>query len=173
MAKEAYSKENYIIDQRATADIPYGRGASDESGCGWIALYNLMRCLGTPISEAEAQALLLRASLFGGRLGTSPLHVCRALRHYGLHYCIKWRKKRLPEQLAGVTCGILLYRHKTGLHYVAFRREDARQFQFWNAVLAKERHVAGMRQFLDHYTVGSLVMCIMLQTGIVSQEVCL
>lgn len=173
MAKQAYSRQNYIIDQRATADIPYGRGTSDASGCGWIALYNLMRCLGTPISEAQAQEDLLCGSLFGGKLGTSPIHVCRALRHYGLQYRIRWQKKHLPEQMDGVTCGILLYRHKTGLHYVAFRREDAQQFEFWNAVLAKERHITDMRSFLDRYTVGRLVMCMLLQTERRCQEVCL
>ena len=40
------SEDGYIINQGMLREIPFGNYPSSKNGCGWIAVYNLMKALG-------------------------------------------------------------------------------------------------------------------------------
>lgn len=157
MAKDAYSPDGYIVNQDKTADIRYGCRTSDQNGCGWISLCNLQRHLGNEEPIDNAQKDLLRASLFRGRFGTSPFKLRHALKKRGYKIRTTIRMKNAPQAANSASCGILLYRHKTGVHYVAFEKVGVDTFHFWNAIYGKTDHVETMEAFLAAQAVGRVV----------------
>lgn len=144
-----YSKDGYIVDQARLKDVPYGCRTSDHNGCGWIAAYNLLRCLGDPATEAELTKALSRRSLFRGRLGTSPFKLIRLFKERGYQVKLYLGKKRAAANAAEAGTGLLLYRHRWGWHYVAFTRSGAgEELRFFNASPGNERHVEPMAALL-------------------------
>ncbi|MBP3701639.1 MAG: hypothetical protein J6I64_07100, partial [Lachnospiraceae bacterium] len=39
----AYSRDGYLIHQGRLAGVRYGRKTSKDTGCGWIACYNVLK----------------------------------------------------------------------------------------------------------------------------------
>jgi len=55
----AFSADGYIINQGVLRDIRYGARTSRETGCGWIACYNYLRCMGMadmPVNSMPVKA---------------------------------------------------------------------------------------------------------------------
>ena len=124
MAKQIQSADGYYIGQGAMGDVPYGKSSVAKCGCGSLALYNLMRYLGRRTPYDEIRAYMLARSLFSGRLGGSPIRLYGYLKRQGLplRLIIGW--KQALKEADACRCGILLYRHKSGMHYVFFHPEN-------------------------------------------------
>ncbi len=132
--RAAYSPEGYIVDQARVTDVRYGCRLSSKNGCGWIAVFNLLRCLGDPVPHEQIIAALSRRSLFRGALGTSPLRVRRYLKRRGHATRVYAGKKRAILAAGTASSGILVYRHVLGWHYAAFlRAEGGAGLRFFNA----------------------------------------
>jgi len=150
----AFSKDGFLIDQSKTAAVSFGRGTSDRFGCGWIALYNLMLAAGKPIAFLQACDAMQRYILFGGRLGTNPFTLRAYLRQAGFRSKTGIVSKKGAAQRAALCrCGILMYIHKQGAHFVAFSKENANMFRFYNAEYGNENHIMTMEGFLKQYAV--------------------
>ena len=153
----AFSPEGYIVDQARVTDVRYGCRPSCTNGCGWIAVYNLLRCLGDPAPYEKIVAALARHSLFRGLLGTSPLRVRRYLRRRGYPVASVIGKRKVAAAAAGARGGILVYRHSGGWHFVAFERRAAGRLRFYNAVAGACAYERTMEQFLTEQNLAKIV----------------
>ena len=156
--QSACSHDGYIVDQARVTDVRYGCRFSDTNGCGWIAVYNLLRCLGDPVPHEEIVLALSRHSLFRGLLGTSPLRVQRYLKKHGHPTRMYVGRKAAAGAAETIQNGILVYRHTQGWHYVAFVRpgEDP-GLRYFNAGLPSKR-VLTMDAFLTEQNLTPFVL---------------
>ena len=151
---EAFSEDGYIINQHELSDIPYGRRTSKESGCGWIAAFNFLRAIGRDAHWPYIHMAFAGGGLGRGVFGTGPFRLYRFLKRQELPTlrCVVGRKQALRQAGDGLRAGVLLYRHRTGLHYVAFKQEGEGVFRFFNAMPGNARHVESMEDFLRTHT---------------------
>ena len=144
-----FTREGFIVDQAKLTGVPYGRRTSDYNGCGWIAVYNFLRVHGIDAPVPALTRRMARHSLLRARLGTSPLRVKRMLRRFGFPTRFRLCKRGEPAPLAGAESGVVLYRHATGWHFVAFRQTDEPgKWHFYNALPGNEAHRETMEAFL-------------------------
>lgn len=132
--RTAYSAEGFLVDQARITDVRYGCRTSDRNGCGWIAVYNLLRCLNDDADYSEIVAALARHSLFCGLFGTSPFRIRRYLKRRGHDTLTVFGKGRTAEIGECARAGILMYRHSGGWHFVAFAQAGDGVLRFYNAV---------------------------------------
>ena len=152
--REAFSDDGYVINQHKLEDVPYGLRTSRESGCGWIAAFNFLHAMGREVRWPYIHAALSGGGIGRGMLGTGPFRLYRFLKRQefpALTYVIG-RKKALRLAMDDLRAGVLLYRHATGLHYVAFADAGAGQFRFFNAMPGSTRHIETMESFLNTHT---------------------
>ena len=159
MRNEACSEDGYIIDQRLVDDVPYGKFHSDYNGCGWIASYNLLRCMGRDISVDEVCRALEKGSLFRGLLGTGPFRIRRYLKKSGLHVKTVLSKKKAAALAPAFLCGMMLYRHSAGYHFVAFSNQGGGLMRFYNAICGKRNHDKSMQAFLSQENKAFALLC--------------
>ena len=115
-------------------DIPkaqwrYGFRSSAATGCGWIATYNALRCLG---KEAQPEELIRfyerMLPLIHGNMGTTILAPAFYFKKNG--YLVDWtaRNDRFDEMVRRSDVCILYYRWrkkwKLGAHFVALHPSD-------------------------------------------------
>ena len=155
--KAAYSNTGHIVDQARLTDVRYGCRTSDLNGCGWIAVYNFLRCMGARIPQGEIIAEMARHSLFRGLLGTSPLRVLRYLRKSGFPLRSAFGVKRAARIAETARSGILLYRHSGGWHFVAFERADGGRLHFYTAIAGAPDHMESMGSFLKRQNLAKVV----------------
>jgi len=156
----AFSEDGYLIDQSKTGSVSFGCERSDRCGCGWIALFNLMRALGRPVTCLQARDAMEKHSLFQGRLGTNPLTLRAYLRRQKgiLPRIAILSKTRAAQRAALCRCGIVLYIHKHGAHFVAFIKETEHTFRFLNAKYGDPTLVMTMEGFLKRFAALPLAM---------------
>lgn len=95
-----FTHDGYINNQSMTAGIPYGRQTSKENGCGWIAVFNVLRHLEQepPAPEIVAKEMQF-GLLLGGHLGSWPFAIVHYLRRRG--YEVRWSlNKRSQVKMA-------------------------------------------------------------------------
>lgn len=146
----AFSPEGYIVDQGRITDVAYGCRPTSENGCGWIAVFNLLKSLGEDVPCREVAAALERRSLFHGRFGTSPWRIRRYLKKWG--WVTRWAigKKRIIPAAAEAPAGVVIYRHSRGWHFAAFARRGQGEgvLRFYNAVAGNPGYDRTMEAFL-------------------------
>lgn len=156
--QSACSHDGYIVDQARVTGVRYGRRSSDVNGCGWIAVFNLLRCLGDPAPHEEIVRALSRHSLFRGVLGTSPLRVRRYLKRRGHTTRMYVGQKSAARAAEAIQNGILVYRHSQGWHFVAFLRPGEEPgLRFFNAGLPAKQ-VMTMEAFLAEQNLTPFVL---------------
>ena len=136
---EALSEDGFIIDQRKTDNIPFGRITSDRNGCGWIACYNLLKALGRDPDPEALAAELEKTLLAGGFLGLHLFALVRELRKQKvpLHFALdSFHARELSER---DPAGIILYYAGKRNHFAAFRREPDGKLRFFGAVPGRTR----------------------------------
>lgn len=160
----AYSADGYLVDQSRITDVPYGCRTSNQNGCGWIALYNLLRNFGEPVPHEALTRALSRHALFGGLLGTSPLRIRRYLRRHGHPMDAALGLRRVIAASERASAGILMYRHRGGWHFVAFGRQAGELLRFYNAVPGAEAYDRTMARFLQEQNRAKIVWMLYAQT---------
>lgn len=107
---EMFTHDGYINDQSATAEIPYARLTSNHNGCGWIAVFNVLRHLELepPTPEIVAKEMM-SGVLLRGHLGTWPPAIIRYLRKRG--YDVRWtpNKRNQAKMALESNAAIFLY----------------------------------------------------------------
>ncbi len=136
----AADENGCLSDQSRLAKVRFGVGTSDRNGCGWIALYNLLRLLGEKPTVAETVREMEGGLWLRGRAGASPRRLIRVLRDHGYRVETRFVGKD-PDALAAERAGVVFYlrsRLLSGAHYVAFSPADgAGERRFYNAPLSK------------------------------------
>jgi len=145
----ALSKDGYIIDQRKTDNISFGRVTSDKNGCGWIAVYNFLKAMEQTPEPDRLVRELERTLLFGGYLGLHLGALLWRLRSKKLEFALRpFHAQCISERCRA---GIVLYFTGRRNHFVAFRREENGKLRFFGAVPGKEYHETSMAEFYwDH-----------------------
>ena len=180
MEQAMFSRDGYLIDQRQTRTLPYGRHTSDYNGCGWMAGYNVLHALGlaAPADAAEICAALSQGLWLGGSLGTGPLRLARFLAARGA--AVQKTVCRKTAQMRAQTCrvGFIMYWTGRGAHFVAFVPETAHQgeqstanacavppqarnrLRFLNAICGEEHHCDTLAAFFAQHCKGPLVFVV-------------
>ena len=136
-----------MINQSLLGDLKNGWFGSDKNGCGWIAVYNVLKMLGANVRPEWVMEDLRGGLVLGGKFGTHVYFVQHYLRKrgYRVRLCaIPWRFSAVAK--TGDAC-ILLYRHRSGNHFAALRREGER-FHFYNALSGAADDLRTMEEFL-------------------------
>ena len=158
VVRQGYSQDGYIIDQARLKDVPYGRRTSDYNGCGWIAAYNFLRCMGERTSVENVLSALSKRMFLGGLVGTNPLRLRRYLKKQGYPLHLALGKKNTIRAGDGAQAGVVLYRHCNGWHFVTFTRENAgSELRFLNASPGNERDIMPMATFLAQRNLAPVV----------------
>ena len=155
---EALSQDGYIIDQRRTDNIPFGRFTSDRNGCGWIACYNLLKAMGQDPNPEELVERLDRTLPLGGALGVHFLALVYALRQEKPCFALRPIHGQLLAEQA--KAGIILYYTGRRNHYVAFRREEDGRLRFFGAVPGVQEHRLSLAEFYWDYVKFPLTLMI-------------
>lgn len=147
----ALSPDGYIIDQRKTDNIPFGRIPSDRNGCGWIACYNFLKALGRDPDPEALVRRLERTLLGGGYLGLNFFALVLALRREGVPLNFALRPFHAQMLAETAPAGIILYYTGRRNHFAAFRREEDGMLRFFGAVPGRSRHRTTMAAFYWDY----------------------
>lgn len=153
MNKKAFSSDGYIINQDYTAELPYGVYASSYNGCGWIAMFNLLKALGMEPDYGQVYREMCAILPYEGRMGTPVETMEQYLREKGIPYDYAEGKERVGEIAEAYAAGIFRYAEQGDPHYVAFRNEGGGRFRFFNADTSKEMHICSMERFFREHVV--------------------
>ncbi len=166
----AYSQDGYLINQGVLRGITYGCKTTRETGCGWIACYNFLRCMGRPEDPVKVAREMERMLLWGGRLGSHPLAVWWFLRRrgYGFHMALTCRgMERSLGRCKGKRAGIVAYWHGKGAHYVTFVEDGegrgGEEIRFLNAVYGAENYCLTVRDFFRQQVRFPLVIALVVR----------
>jgi hypothetical protein len=144
-----FDQKGYIINQGAMEKIPFGWFTTDAKGCGWIAAYNLLKMCGREQTMQETAEQMGDHALLGAVCG-EPLHALYLyLRRKGCGCGLSkpWDGDAL-KCMQKSRYGILLYTHKDGAHYTAYRSLENGRKLFYNAVYGREDHEETAAGFL-------------------------
>lgn len=154
MNEKAFSSDGYIIDQDFTSEYQYGIYPSSYNGCGWIAMFNLMKAMGRNIGFETVYEEMNGILPFQGRQGTPMETMEQYMREKEIPFDYAEGKPAILEALPTYTKGIFRYAEKGDPHYVAFTRAGEGQFRFFNGDAGNERHVCSMEAFFREHAVS-------------------
>lgn len=153
VSANAFDAYGYIIDQNCFSSVPFGFFSSSEKGCGWIAAWNMLRFCNDEKTIGDVIHSLEKGSLSGKINGQMFLQLYMYLKkELPVHFCISFQDE-LIRKSSKCRCGILLYTHRTGNHYVFFTKEGEDSFHFRNAVYGRRYHIATMEKFLETFSI--------------------
>ena len=147
-ANKVFSADGYLIDQNYTGACKYGHFTSDFNGCGWIAMFNLLKAAGKQTTVEQVHSGLAAILPYAGFLGT-PLRTMRKyLAQQNISYTEIKGKQKISAAIAAYDCGILRFLRKKELHFVAFTRIDDHRLRFFNVYDGKEDYICTLEEFL-------------------------
>ena len=124
-------EKNLIYCQR---DIPknelrYGLWSSAATGCGWIAVYNILTLYGIP---CDPQQILNEVKqdipLLNGLCGSFFMSPAWVLRRHGFDVCFTTKKEKMDQIAQANETGILFYwwksKNKIGAHFCAVEKTE-------------------------------------------------
>lgn len=134
--------DGYINRQSLTRSIRYGCMTSDQNGCGWIAVFNVLRRLeGVSPDPEEIARLMSRGVILRGLLGTYAHSVILFLKRRGYKVRLTFRKSAQAELAARADASIFLYLgpwsgfirwSRLQGHYIALYPESDGRFRVFN-----------------------------------------
>ena len=143
---DGFSEDGYITDQDYFAEYEYRTIPASDNGCGWIAAYNILHYLGSPVRFDSVMHEMDR--MHSLRIpGPTTMPVMRA---YLKKYIPAMREQEgIEKALAAAQnsrAGILRYTEAGVPHFISFIREgDA--FRFFNVNDGLEDFVSSMDMF--------------------------
>jgi len=147
-SKQAFSADGYLIDQNYTEEYKYGHFTSNFNGCGWIAMFNLLKAAGKQVRVEDVHRGLADILPYAGFLGTPLKTMRRYLKQQNIAYDEIKGKRKINSAIVGYSCGILRFLRKKELHFVAFTRVDDQKLRFFNVYDGKEDYICSMEEFL-------------------------
>lgn len=163
MSEKAFSSDGYIINQDFTSEYQYGAYPSSDNGCGWIAVFNLMRALGRDVGHEQVYEEMKAILPYEGRQGTPVETMECYLDQKGVAYDYMEGKDAVLQEIPKYTYGIFRYAEQGIPHYVTFLRVDGEQFRFFNADTTKESHICSMRQFFQEHAVEPVIKALVVK----------
>lgn len=151
---KAFDDWGFLINQGLTENLPFGRYASREKGCGWIAAYNLLKWSGREVSMAEIAGGLSGKDFSGKLFGQNPFSLRRWLSGCGMNMTIQitcWN--HLEETMNETQSGILVYAHKRGAHYTMYEKTASGRFLFYNNEYGTDHLILTVAEFRKRYAI--------------------
>lgn len=148
-----FDEEGFIINQGMMKDIPFGWFDTKAKGCGWIAAYNLLKMLGKETEMARCAKELEKGAFLGELMGENYFKLFAWLKKQGLDVSMSFPTNRSAlKKIAASPCGIILYNHARGAHYVTYRNLGKGNIQIYNAVYGKRSHVMNSAEFIRQFS---------------------
>lgn len=149
--ERAMSRNGFIINQLELSDMKFGSFGSDKNGCGWIAIYNLLRILKQDFFPRDILNLCAPHIPFQGKYGFPlPYMLCKVLNTISFGYEVRLSRK-LPQE------GILWYTHPQGAHYVAFKRVGQDKYQLFNDNYSNEADIRTSKEIFKGKTLTAII----------------
>ena len=142
------SEDGYIINQGMLREIPFGNYPSSKNGCGWIAVYNLMKALGNEKPYEEIMEALTPYTLFKGLLGTRMPGIKKYIRSQGYAMDTSFFKSSFEPLALGSQAGIIYYGTGKTYHFTAYQPTEEKTFRFFNSVYGRQNDILTMEQFI-------------------------
>lgn len=152
LPKECLSKDGYIINQTKMQSVVRGDFKTSYNGCGWIAVYNLLKLIGKPMHYKKVIDTIGAELPLDGLFGTSAVRVVRALKKLGVYACSHLNKPGMV--------GIILYAHKRGCHYIAYERMADGRLHLYNDIQGKEDDIITWEEFRKKRALLGTALCI-------------
>ncbi len=147
-----FDEEGYIIDQGKMKDIPFGWFNTKDKGCGWIAAYNLLKMNGLEKEMQEVAEDLQKYAMLGEVGGQSFITLGMYLKKCGLPVHFRPVMKATASYLMKTShSGILMYTHRRGGHYVAWRNIGEGRVHFYNAIYGSRMHETDPESFITKH----------------------
>ena len=136
----ALSPDGYIINQGLLRSVSFDRYTAADCGCGWISAYNLLHFLtGTRDMETICRDVE-KYVVLRGRLGVNFLGLWWYLHHRrGCRFRLtltRWGTDRVCRRRKA-PCGIMLYFHRHGAHYITFVPGSDHSLRYLNLVYGR------------------------------------
>ena len=157
----SFNSEGYIQNQNSTSVFKYGFNTSDNSGCGWIATYNVLTYLhnkGFLEEQVKIEDVIKPLDSFAtfgfGFLGSNPLVIKWLLESKGLEVDLVTNKNDFEEKAKTSTINIMVYvgKYLTYGHYQMMEYNEAQN----NFILYTPASTKTMDEYLtrhkDDYT---------------------
>lgn len=157
--EQGFSGDGYIVDQDCFHSLRYRTMPASINGCGWIAAYNLRRCLGQDVAYPEVLRELESLHLWNVP-GPTLMTVMRAYlsRHVPQARETVGREEALKAAAAS-RAGIFRYREKREPHFVSYLRTEDGRFRFFNVADGLEDCRMTMEEFgRDHLCGGTVIV---------------
>ncbi|PKK95801.1 MAG: hypothetical protein CVV59_01890, partial [Tenericutes bacterium HGW-Tenericutes-4] len=142
-----FNSEGYIQSQPATSVFQYGFNTSDKSGCGWIAVYNVLRYFyneGIITIEPEIENVIKPLDQFAafgfGSLGTNPLVIKWLLKSQGFKVEFVLDRTKFEQEAKTSTINIIAYLSKNlnRAHYQMIEYDEVQNdFIFYTSASRK------------------------------------
>ena len=153
-----FDREGFLIDQGKMNSLPFGWFSTRDKGCGWIAVYNILKLNGMEQTMEETARGLSRLDLTGEMFGENIFKLFIYLRRRGLPVKFAIGKKTVEKLIARSKNGILLYSPGRGSHYCTYRIRHDGSIYLFNAVYGKNSHRIAVPQFISQFAKGIKVM---------------
>lgn len=148
LPESCLSDDGYIINQAMLRGIPFGKYPSSKNGCGWVAIYNLMKALGNEKPYEEIIQALAPYALFRGLLGTRMPGLKKYIRSQGYAMDTSFSKTSFDRLASRSQAGIIYYGSGKTYHFTAYRREENGTYRFFNSLYGVKEDVVTMEQFI-------------------------
>lgn len=147
LPESCLSEDGYIINQAMLRDIPFGKYPSSKNGCGWVAIYNLMKALGNEKPYEEIIGALTPYVLFRGLLGTRMPGLKKYIRSQGYAMDTSFFQTNFEKLASGSQAGIIYYGTGKTYHFAAYQNKEDSTYRFFNSVYGAKEDVVTMEQF--------------------------
>ncbi len=149
LSDTVFDEEGYIIDQGSMQSIPFGWFDTARKGCGWIAVYNLLKINGISDDMHHIIQDLEKHNFLGKVFGQEILWLIVYLKQRGLEIFISIPGiNGCKKALEYCSSGILAYSHTRGGHYACFTKENETDVHFYNGIYRKKNHIVCLEDFL-------------------------
>lgn len=153
LSDRVFDGEGFIVNQGMMKDIPFGWFDTKAKGCGWIAAYNLLKMLGKETQMERCAKELEKGAFLGELMGESIFKLYRWLKKQGIDVSMSLPANSAAlKKIASSPCGIILYNHARGAHYVTYRNLGKGHIQIYNAVYGKRNHVMDSAEFMRKFS---------------------
>ena len=137
-------------------ELRYGPRSSAATGCGWIAVYNILVLFGqTPDPRQIIYELEHDVPIINGLMGSFLMSPAWVLRRHGFQVTFTTKRKKIDEMAQQSDAGILFFWWKTkkslGAHFIAVEKTDYGYIGYNTYSYSKGPDILGdsIEQFLE------------------------
>lgn len=145
----AFDNNGYIINQLFLNNIKCGSYPSSKNGCGWVAIFNIMKILNDEKPYTEILTDLTPYICFKGRLGIRLKTIEKYLTKHNYKFKKALFKSKFESLAKDSVGGIIYYGTATSYHYTTYKNLGNGNFHFLNSVYGRYDDIMTMQEFFE------------------------